>query len=370
MNHSILNRMKLLWLTWKDIDHPHAGGAERIQHELATRLVADGHSVTILTSRPKGATKTSKKYGYKIIRGGNRYTVYIHAWRYYRKHLKDWADIVIEEVNTVPFFSKLYLKNERRMLFVHQLARKIWFYEYFFPLNVVGYLIEPLYLRFIAGPQVITVSNSSKQDLMRHGHKEDNISIISEGIDTTPVSLAKAKNSKQQPPSLLLFGSLRPMKRPHLGYEAFLIAKQSIPDLRLIIAGSNSSRYGQQLVKRANASRYANDITVTGPVTEQQKINLMQTSTLLLGTALKEGWGLTITEAASQGTPAVAFDVDGLRDSASCVVEPTPQAMATQIVQLLQDDNAYQSLQADALKSSRSITFEQSYKDFLAALNI
>lgn len=37
--------MNILWFTWKDINHPLAGGAERVNEELAKRLAGGGHRV-------------------------------------------------------------------------------------------------------------------------------------------------------------------------------------------------------------------------------------------------------------------------------------------------------------------------------------
>ncbi len=363
---STKNPQNILWLSWRCIDHPEAGGAEQVQHQILKRLVKDGYSVIVLTSRPEGMTKTSKKHGYKIIRAGNRYTVYLHAWRYYRRKLKTWPNTIIEEVNTVPFFSKLYTRKRHRILFIHQLAREIWFHQYFPPLNVVGWLAEPVYQRFIAGDKVLTVSNSSKQDLMRHGHKAQNINIISEGLEIEPV---ESFGDKYDQPTLLAFGAVRPMKRTHLALEAFLLAKQSMPDLLLIIAGDDSDKYADDLRLLIAKSNYSADIQMLGRVSQKKKIELYQKSHLLLSTALKEGWGLTISEAASQGTPAIAYDVDGQRDSANCIVDTTPQAMAQKIVEILGDKHAYSHLQNLAHTKARGITFDQTYSDFCAVLD-
>ncbi len=158
--------MKILWLTWKDRQHPLAGGAEVVNEELAKRLVADGHEVTFLVGGfPEGLPRAGSR-GFKIIRVGSRFSVYWQAYRYYKQHLQGWPDLVIDEVNTIPFLAKLYAK-ERNILFVHQLCREIWFYEMPFPLSLLGYLIEPLYLRLLNDRKVITVSASSKRDLMR-----------------------------------------------------------------------------------------------------------------------------------------------------------------------------------------------------------
>ncbi len=53
----------------------------------------------------------------------------------------------------------------------------------------------------------------------------------------------------------------------------------------------------------------------TGRVSEEEKHRLLCSAWLLLHPAMIEGWGIVITEAAIRGTPAIGFDVPGLRDS-------------------------------------------------------
>jgi glycogen synthase len=120
--------MNILWLTWKDTEHPLAGGAEVVSSQLAKQLVEHGHTVRFITGSFAGAKTEIIKDGYQINRVGNRYTVYYKASQYYKQNLKNWADIVIDEINTIPFFSPFYVK-EKKILFFHQLCREIWFYQ-------------------------------------------------------------------------------------------------------------------------------------------------------------------------------------------------------------------------------------------------
>src|SRR5659263_679058 len=111
--------MKILWFTWKDKKNPHAGGAELINEELAKRLAADGHQVILLVGGFPGCESEETIDGYKVARLGNRWTVYWKAYRYYRKNLRGWADLIIEEINTIPFLTQLYAKKENRVLLIY-----------------------------------------------------------------------------------------------------------------------------------------------------------------------------------------------------------------------------------------------------------
>ena len=360
--------MNILFLTWKDRKHPQAGGAEVVNEELAKRLVADGHNVTFIVGGFAGAAQEEKKDGFKIIRLGNRFSVYWRAYRYYAMHLKNWPDLVIDEVNTMPFFAKLYVK-QKNILFVHQLCREIWFYEMPFPLSLIGYLLEPLYLWLLNDRRVITVSESTKKDLMRYGFKAENISIISEGIELEPVAnLASIK--KFEKPTILALGSIRSMKRTDHVVRAFEIAKAKISDLQLIVAGDYSGRFGNKVQRLTAHSRYADSITCLGRISVDQKRELLQRSHLLAVTSVKEGWCLVVTEAASQGTPAIVYNVDGLRDSVQSgltgilCTSNTPHNLAENMAALLGDPEKYRLLREAGWEWSKEINFENSYEEF------
>jgi glycosyltransferase involved in cell wall biosynthesis len=364
--------MRILWLSWKDARHPLAGGAEVVADELIKRLAADGHEVTMLSGGWKGAAAEETFDGRRTVRLGNRYSIYYHTWRYYRRHLRGWADVVIDEVNTVPFFAKYYVR-EPNVVLAHMLCRQIWFYQMPFPLSVGGYLAEPLYLRLLSDRRAITVSESTRRDLVRHGFRPDRISIISEGIQMKPLG-SLSEHTKYAQPTVISLGALRAMKRTLDQVKAFEIAKASIPNLQLRIAGDASGRYGRAVLRYIAASPYAADIKYLGRISHQDKTELMQRGHAILVTSVKEGWGLIVTEAASQGTPAVVYNVDGLRDSVRAgqtglvAQANTPAGLAQQITALFDSPERYASLRRQAWEWSREITFDRSYVELMQTL--
>ncbi|HEX6258343.1 MAG TPA: glycosyltransferase family 4 protein [Candidatus Saccharimonadales bacterium] len=368
--------MNILWFSWKDISHPQAGGAEIILHELSKRLVTDGHSVTILTARYQGSEMHDTIDGIKIIRvGNNRYAHSAAALWYYLRNLRNRFDVVVEAVNTAPYFSCFFKGKAKSILFYHQLAREIWFHEAPAPLSHLGYyVLEPIatFLMGKARATTVTISNSTKQDLLRFGFKPERIAIISEGIEIAPIKKL-SDIQKYSQPTMLSLGSVRAMKQTQDQVEAFALAKQKVPELRLIVAGDHSGAYGQQVLDQIEKSRFKDHITVLGRVSLEKKIELMQKSHFIAVTSIKEGWGLIVTEAASQGTPAVVYDVDGLRDSVKngvtgIVTRPTPKTLADGVVALLADKQKYQEVQENAWRWSKEITFAKSYKDFMGVI--
>ena len=364
--------MTVLWLAWKDFTHPGYGGAEIVMRELMKRQLEDGHRVTLLTSRHKGSKERENLEGIDIIRiGGNRYLHSAQALAYYLRKLHGKFDMLIETVNTAPYFSLLFRGQTKGFAFYHQLSREIWHFETSKPLNYMGYyFMEPLatWLLGKSGTPLITVSDSTKRDLARYGWQPHRSHLISEGIEIEPVdSLDGIK--KFRLPTILSLGAMRSMKRTLHQVKAFELAKKQIPNLQMKIAGDSSGEYGAEVLKYIQNSPYHNSIEYLGRVSIPEKIELMQKSHLITVTSVKEGWGLIVTEAASQGTPAIVYDVDGLRDSVKnevtgLITVQTPRALGEGIVLGLQDKTLYKRLRQNAWEWSKEINFDNSYQDF------
>ena len=365
--------MKILWFSWKDAEHPLAGGAEVVKSQICKRLSQNGHELIQLTAGFENAPAETQLEGCKVIRVGGRFTVYPAAWRYYKKHLKDWPDLVIDECNTLPFFCKFYVKQPRVMV-IYQLAREVWFYQMPRPLSWLGYLLEPFYMRIVNDAKVITICKSTLNELCSLGFEANKIDIIRMGSDFDRLEQLSAAE-KFAEPTLLCLGSLRDMKRPDQVVKAFELAKQSLPDLKLIIAGSGSGKYFESFQRLIANSAFKGDISCMGRVTEDEKKELMQKSHLIAVTSVKEGWGLIVTEAASQGTPAVVYNVDGLRDSVrneqTGLHSPSnPDALAKAIIRLLSDKALYETCRYNGWQWSQDLTFDNCYADFCHALEI
>lgn len=365
--------MKILWITWKDKHHPEAGGAEVVAHEICSRLTADGHDVTMLTSGYRGAKGVSPTPGVRVLRvGSSRYAHPFLALFYYMARLRNKFDIVIEEVNGgAPYFAVFFGRKARRFMLYHQLARKNWFYEIPKPFSHLGYyVLVPFATRLVslAKTPLITISESTRQELAKFGFSPKRTKIISEGVHIKPLKKLEMVK-KFDRPTLLSHGGLRAMKRTIDQVKAFEIAKKSIPDLQLKISGGAFGRYGKKVVDYIAQSPYKDDIEYLGRTTDQQKRELMQRCHAILVTSVEEGWGLIVTETNSQGTPAVVYDVHGLRDSVrhtetGIVTAENPSALARGISQLLKDRKSYESMRRKGWEWSKTMTFDRSYEDF------
>src|SRR3989344_7357865 len=133
--------MDILILNWKDIENPEAGGAEIIAFEFARRLVKEGHKVTFFSRTFSNCLKEEIIDGVEIIRRGNKFSVYVQAFFYY-KSLPKKPQKVIDMINTICWQTPLYVDKKSRIAYVNQLAKEVLFYEFPWPLSFISYFLE------------------------------------------------------------------------------------------------------------------------------------------------------------------------------------------------------------------------------------
>src|SRR5919106_3994491 len=229
--------MRILWYNWKDLRNPDAGGAEVYTHEVMKRLAKRGHEMTLFTSRFKGCQLNENIDGVDIIREGNKYTVYKEA-KNYSKDYKHHYDLMIDEINTRPFFIPKFVREKQVIALIHQLAREFWFYETKFPLNYIGYYyLEKKWLSNYKNLITLTVSDFTKVDLEELGFKR--VFIVPNGLNVTPLSNVKEKEAS---PTVVFMGRLKKAKLPDHALQAFSIMKREIHDAKIWIIGDGYFR--------------------------------------------------------------------------------------------------------------------------------
>jgi glycosyltransferase involved in cell wall biosynthesis len=355
--------LRVLLLNWRDVRSPRAGGAEILTHEIARRLVQRGHEITWFTSKPPSLPHEEEIDGIRVVRRGSEVTTRFYARKFGRQL---GADVVVEEVNTLPYFSPGWSRAPA-VLFIMQLARDIWWYEAPRVLAPFGFAAEPLYLRAYRNVNAITISASSVDDLRRLGLRRD-ISVIPVAVSTP----ALAELPPKSPDGRLVFvGRLVPSKRVLHAVRTLTELRKARAAATLVVLGSGPELdKAKELASRLGVS---NAVSFRGRVTEDEKIRLLQASDLLIACSVREGWGLTVTEAARRGTPAAAYDVPGLRDSildgrTGVLTPPAPASLAAAAESLLRDPTRYEQTRHAAWDRARQLSWERTTDAFEHAL--
>lgn len=293
--------MKVLLLNWRDVKHPSGGGAEVWAHHVAEGLVELGHSVTFHAAAVEGQPTREVMNGVEIVRGGSRIGVYGAAKKFFLAN-EEKFDVILEEINTKPFFSHRWGKTPSVPM-IHQVAREVWRFEAPLPIALLGrFVLEPLWLRKFRHARVMTLSPSSADSLRQYGLTD--LTVVLPGSDDTEVRVQQ-KNSV---PTVCFLGRLVKSKRPDHAIEAFRVLRQEFPAAELWMMGS-----GQMAGKLAHD--LPQGVRLLGRVSTDERQQRLASSHVLVATTVREGWGLNVSEAAAVGTPTIGYNSPGLIDS-------------------------------------------------------
>ncbi len=364
--------MKVLLISWRDINHPEAGGAEVYLHELARRLSGSGHEIALLTSRYKGSLEQEVIDGVNVIRRGRKYIFNLAVfWTYLRELGSNGYQIVVEDIYLFPLFTPLFVHKPRTVVITNHLYKGNFLRQVPLPLIPVVWLGEKA-LHLYQKPPVITLSVSAKKDLIDMGIPEENITVINPGLD---FELYRPNTSlKTRYPSVVYLGMIKKKKNIDHLIKAMVEVKKVLPEARLIVAGRGSSRLYRKLEALAARLNLISSIDFYGEVTVKEKIRIFQRAWVSAHPSAKEGWGIPVIEANACGTPAVAYDVPGHRDSIRSgetgLLVPYGDigALARGMVKLLADTELRQRLSQNAVAWASNFGWDKSAQDFMAVL--
>lgn len=354
--------MKILVFNWRDIENPEAGGAEVQLHEIFKRLSQRGHKVVLLSSRYNGCTKTENIDGVEVIRVGNKFTFNLSVLLYYLLKLrKEKFDIAVDGFSKIPFYTPLFVKKPLIAIIYH-IHGKTLFKELPFPVALFIYFSEKLMPLFYKKTLFVTISESTKEELIQMAIPKENIRIVFNAIDHklyTP-------GTKSKEPLVIYVGRVKKYKQLNHLIRAFKLLEEKTSTAQLIIAGKGD---GYRELKELAKKLALKSARFYGEITDEEKVKIMQKGWIFVTPSMKEGWGISVLEANACGTPAIAYDVPGLRDSIKnkktglLVESGNIKALEEAITMTLSDVKLRIELSKNALEYSRQFSWDESAEE-------
>ncbi len=344
-------------LAWRDLDDPEAGGSEVHADEIFRRWATAGVELTMRTSFAPGHPQVATRNGYRVIRKAGRYLVFPRAafserMRWHGKH-----DVVLEIWNGMPFFSPVWSRVPV-VTWLHHLHAEMWDMTLPPRLAKVGRTIESR----IAPPRyrnvpLVTLSESSREELISDlGFHADRVAVIPPGID----SKFSPGGERSADPLILGVGRLVPVKRFDRLIRAVAPLRERYPNLRLRIIGEG---YERDALERLCESLQAHHwVELVGRVSDEVLVESYRSAWVVASMSAREGWGMTLTEAAACGTPCVATDIAGHRDAsargtAGILVQDGAECTAA-LDSLLADSDLRARLSEGALAHAAALTWD------------
>jgi glycosyltransferase involved in cell wall biosynthesis len=351
--------LRLLVINWQDIENPLSGGAEVHLHNVFGRLSARGHRITLLVSNFEGGEEETALDGMRVLRRGSRNTFNFVVPFALRSILREERfDLVVEDLNKLPFHSRLFHSLPVLGL-VHHLFGRVIFQETNPIFGSYVYLFERSIGLMHGNMPFIAVSESTKADLVTIGIPGENVRVIYNGLDVK----YRPSGEKTREPTLLYLGRLKKYKRGELLLRCVPEIRRRVPGLQVRVVGSGD---GMSFLRRTVRDLGIEDcVSFLGFVSEEEKVRLLQESWVLANTSPKEGWGLVSLEAQACGTPVVVYDAPGLRESLrdgeSGFIVPygDQEALIARITALMDDPDLRARLQRGAIEWSGRFTWDR-----------
>jgi glycosyltransferase involved in cell wall biosynthesis len=289
---------RIVFLAHRDLGNPAAGGSELLVDRLADGLTRLGHQVTLLCGGP------ASYRDYRVVSAGGDLGHYLRARSAFRRQVGD-CDLLVEVCNGMPYLAPLWHRGPTLCL-VNHVHTDLWRMRFGGPLAPAARLGRRLEHWALTGAQrrnlVVAVSPSTAQALRAIGVERDRIRVVHNGVEEPG-----PRSPRSPEPLFLAMGRLVEYKRIDLLLRLWERVRP-VTGGRLVIVGDGPER--ERLERLAGPG-----VEFAGRVSEAEKHRLLCAAWLLLHPSAVEGWGLVVTEAATRETPAIAFDVPGLRDS-------------------------------------------------------
>jgi glycosyltransferase involved in cell wall biosynthesis len=354
-------RMKVVALNWRDMRHPEAGGAEVHIHEILSHLVRWGHEATEITSGFPGCSREDEIDGVSIVRGGRwfnaNFVLPAIARRYMKKHP---CDVVLEDINKLPFFMPLYTKVPVVGVIPHLFGTTVF--------REAGWLTGAYVLfmeRFIPSVfrrnRFIAISPSTADDLVSRGIGRDRVDVVLCGLDHSTYRDLGLERFER--PTIVHLGRLRKYKSVEIAMRAMKVVRKRIPDARLAIIGDGPFR--PALEEEAARLESGDSIEFLGHMKAPELVRYLNRAHLLFNPSPKEGWGLTVVEANACGVPVVASDRPGLRDSVIAgstgflVPYGDATAFGEKAADILGDAELWRRMSGNSLERVKELTWER-----------
>jgi glycosyltransferase involved in cell wall biosynthesis len=363
----------ILLVNWRDISHPEAGGAEVHAHEIFRRIAARGHRVTLLCAAWPGCSSREEIDGIEVLRRGRNLTFNYSVPGLIRRELGGRPfDILVEDVNKIPFCTPWYSRLPKLILFHHLFGASI-FRETVAPVAAYVYLWERMIPFIYRGEPVQAVSRDTADELAGMGFDPRRMRVVHNGIDCARYTPAPPDGKSPRPdPYILYMGRIKRYKRLDLILDAFALAAAGglDPRVRLVFGGFGDD--AQRLKKIALRLGLGGRTDFLGRIDGEEKVTLLRYALAVANPSPKEGWGITNLEAAACGAPVVASRSPGLRESVRAGITGflfTPgdvKEFASRLLEVAGDESLRRRLGQAGRQFAGTFTWEQAAEETLA----
>ncbi|MFQ5642246.1 MAG: glycosyltransferase family 4 protein [Thiogranum sp.] len=211
-------------------------------------------------------------------------------------------DLLLNLTNSAPVLGNPKIPQ---LLLIHDAGflRTEWFSRAY-SLYVTGLLRAAI----ARGIHLVTVSETSAQQIQGAFPGIDHIDSIPNGVDLPPAEFSRVDTTR---PFILVLGSINPRKNLAGSLQGFhLLQERYGHNIQLLVAGAEKSIFADNAAGAGDNP----DVRFLGYIDEDCKWALLNKASALLLPSFLEGFGLPVAEALRLGTPVVVSDIPVFRE--------------------------------------------------------
>ncbi|TAK96251.1 glycosyltransferase family 1 protein [Patescibacteria group bacterium] len=288
----------------------------------------------------------------------------------------------------VLFFPNLafaaWSRQTKTVLTVHDLSFEYYPETFSWKRRAWHFFINPRSLCRRAD-QIVAVSDSTGSDIAREYDIDGKfIRVIRSAAASAirPVSrndanLVIVQSKYNLPYKFILFlGTVEPRKNIESVVRAYEQLRQEhqveLDRYKLVIAGAPGWKCAE-IYQTIHDSAFANDILLTGPVAEEDKVYLLNLASLFVYPSLFEGFGFPPLEAMQAGVPVITSNNSSLPEvvgEAAVTIDPDrPDELYQAMRNILLDTQLQELLRARGLERAKKFSWEKAAREFLETVN-
>ena len=350
--------MKILHIIYDDVENPWVGGGGALRAREINRLLAQRHTIYMLTGNFPGARPGSSdtmrvtRIGFSRNYFLSRLTFTFCIPFYLRKFD---VDIVVNEFSVFPpVFCHWFTRKPVVHTFYHRIGRQV--FKKFLLLGIFAFLFERVFLA--TARNIITISPSVTNEIARRNDTR-RIECIYTGVDKSLYDVEPLPGEY-----IAFLGRLDIYMK---GLDVLLEAVHKLSDIsvEVKIAGSGPTKNKERIERLLEKYHLNERVELLGRIPDDLKKEFLRNAVFLVMPSRFEGWGIAAIEAAACGKAVIGTNIPGLKDAiingkTGLLVEPNdPGALAEAMKNLLHDEELRASLGRNGRKWAQNFTWDK-----------
>ena len=337
--------MKILFVL--EYHYPHIGGVETLFKLLTEQLVVKGYQVTVLTNRHSNTLATEEIINGVTIKRINFYNRYLFtlfaffpALSLARKH--DLIHTTSYNAGFPAFFAGLFCRKKVLITF-HEFWGQLWnsLPRLSRLSGILHRTFESLLVK-LPFHKFISVSDSTKQNLINSGVTPDRVIKIYNGIDYNDFEVKHGAKGMTSPYQFCYFGRLGISKGLDILIPALAICRSKGHTFScLLIIPSENTSYNRAIKTQLKDLKLTDIVQIEHDLERSVLLKRITSSDAVIIPSYSEGFGFTAVESMALGVPIISSGNGSLAEVVSgqhLVFQPfTSQALADSMTDALQN---------------------------------